>query len=266
MRHRSILLSITTLLVGVTVLSGCGKSTQATKTTTIKVAIGNSYKPFCYTDSQGNEAGYDYEVLKAVDKLLPQYSFKYEPQGFENTLVSLGAGKAQIAAHEFTETPERAKKFLYGSQPYSYASNYLVTSKKRDDIKQLSDLAGKTLHASSGGDAAATQAAAYNKAHSPKIKLVYSDTSREQLINNLINGTYAATYQTKYDVQTENKEYGDKLKTNGKPLDDGSIKFLFTKKETKLAKAVDGAVKKLRKNGQLKKISQKTLGGDYTTE
>jgi len=37
---------------------------------TVVVGTGNAYEPYCYLDENGNLAGYEYEVLKAVDELL----------------------------------------------------------------------------------------------------------------------------------------------------------------------------------------------------
>lgn len=43
---------------------------------------GNGYKPYCYIDENGQPAGYELEVLKAIDELLPQYEFEFEPTEF----------------------------------------------------------------------------------------------------------------------------------------------------------------------------------------
>ncbi len=66
---------------------------------TIRVGTGNSYNPACYLDDNGEIAGYDYEVLKAVDELLPQYKFEYQTFDFQNVLLSLDSGKIDLAAH-----------------------------------------------------------------------------------------------------------------------------------------------------------------------
>ena len=57
------------------------------KVKTIIVGTGKAFAPFCYLDDNGNLAGYEKEVLDAVDELLPQYKFKYETFDFANILI-----------------------------------------------------------------------------------------------------------------------------------------------------------------------------------
>ena len=58
---------------------------------TVIVATGTSYKPCCYLDEEGDLAGYEYEVLKAVDELLPQGEFKSKTSTFGNMPVVLAS-------------------------------------------------------------------------------------------------------------------------------------------------------------------------------
>lgn len=44
----------------------------------IKVAVAGGFYPITYADDNGEAQGYDVEVFKAVDELLPQYTFTYE--------------------------------------------------------------------------------------------------------------------------------------------------------------------------------------------
>src|SRR5665647_1603899 len=110
-------LKLTKLITGVLLfsftlaLSGCSSKTgnvSASKTSpkTIVIGIGNAFKPYCYLDDKGKIAGYEYEVLQEVNKLLPQYKFEYQPAEFKTILVSLGAKKVDLAAHQYEKNPE----------------------------------------------------------------------------------------------------------------------------------------------------------------
>jgi len=134
------------------ILSGCGKkeASAAGGVTKIVVGTGNAYEPYCYLDDKGNLAGYEYEVLKAVDHLLPQYEFDYQTSDFANVLISLDAGKIDIAAHQYEWNKERDEKYLFGKEPYTTYVTYLAVADTRTDIQSLDDLKGLKVKSSTG--------------------------------------------------------------------------------------------------------------------
>lgn len=58
---------------------------------TVIVATRTLHKPYCYLDEEGDLAGCEYEVLKAVDELLPQGEFKFKTSTFGNMPVALSS-------------------------------------------------------------------------------------------------------------------------------------------------------------------------------
>lgn len=263
------------LALGTTIFAGCGKSSSDSKTsdsktkvTKVIVGTGNAYEPYCYLDAKGNLTGYEYEVLKAVDELLPQYEFTYQTSDFANVLISLDAGKIDIAAHQYEWNKERDSKYLFGKEAYTTYVTYITVVSGRNDIKSLDDLRGKTVKSSTGSNSTYILES-YNKKHADnpiKIALVDNSTD-EEAVTGLLNGVWDATISTKRDVAKLNKAYGNKkdaLKVVGDPVQSSSTYFLFDKKNTELQQAVDGAVKKLHENGKLSKISVDVIGGDYT--
>ncbi len=67
-----------------TILAGCGSGKAASGTDTViqtlqkvKVAYDQASKPMSWLDEKGNPTGYDVEVMKLVDELLPEYEFEY---------------------------------------------------------------------------------------------------------------------------------------------------------------------------------------------
>lgn len=58
---------------------------------TVIVATRTLHKPYCYLDEEGDLAGCEYEVLKAVDELLPQGEFKFKTSTFGNMSVALSS-------------------------------------------------------------------------------------------------------------------------------------------------------------------------------
>jgi len=258
-------------------LAGCGskadaagaatteKGTDSQKVQKIIVGTGNAFKPYCYLDENGKLAGYEYEVLKQVDALLPQYKFEYQTMDFSNILVSLDSGKIDLAAHQFEENDERKQKYLFGTESYTTFVLRITVKKGRTDIKSIDDLQGKKVQVGTGGNDAYILEQ-YNKEHADKpINLVYASPTSEQQVNNIDNGTYDAVISVTRIVNALNKEYGDKLQTVGDPIYKSNTYYLYAKDNTKLQTAVDGALKKLKDSGKLAEISKKVLGGDYTT-
>lgn len=258
-----------TILGGVT-LAGCGKKEALAGGGAEKVVVGtgNSYEPYCYLDDKGNLAGYEYEVLKAVDELLPQYEFEYKTSDFANVLISLDAGKIDIGAHQYEWNKERDEKYLFGKEPYTTYVTYLTVAGNRDDVKSLDDLKGKKVKSSSGSNSAYILEN-YNKDHKDNpIRVDYVNNSTdEETITGLLNGVWDATIMTARDVDKLNKSYekgSPSIKVTGDPVQTSSTYFVFAKDNTKLQEAVDGALKQLKENGTLAKISVDVIGGDYT--
>lgn len=258
-----------TILGGVT-LAGCGKKEALAGGGAEKVVVGtgNSYEPYCYLDDKGNLAGYEYEVLKAVDELLPQYEFEYKTSDFANVLISLDAGKIDIGAHQYEWNKERDEKYLFGKEPYTTYVTYLTVAGNRDDVKSLDDLKGKKVKSSSGSNSAYILEN-YNKEHKDNpIRVDYVNNSTdEETITGLLNGVWDATIMTARDVDKLNKSYekgSPSIKVTGEPVQTSSTYFVFAKDNTKLQEAVDGALKQLKENGTLAKISVNVIGGDYT--
>lgn len=271
---RGILIVGLILSMGAALFTGCGKKSseaQATETSTkdvtkILVGTGNNYEPYCYLDDAGELAGYEYEVLKAVDDLLPQYEFEYQTSDFANVLISLDAGKIDIAAHQYEWNEERDSKYLFGKENYTTYVTYVAVAKDREDINSLDSLQGLTVKSSTGSNATYILEN-YNKDHADKpIKIDYVNNSTdEETVTGLVSGLWDATILTKRDVDKLNKSYGkDVLKVVGEPVQTSSTYFIFAKDNPQLQQDVDGAIKQLRESGKLAEISVAEIGGDYT--
>lgn len=256
--------------LGAAILSGCGKKEASADdgVTKIVVGTGNAYEPYCYLDDKGDLAGYEYEVLKAVDDLLPQYEFDYQTSDFANVLISLDAGKIDIAAHQYEWNEERDEKYLFGKEPYTTYVTYLAVADDRTDIQSLDDLQGLKVKSSTGSNSLYILEN-YNKEHPDNpIKIDYVNNSTdEETVTGINNGVWDATILTKRDTEKLNKNYGngsDVLKITGDPVQSSSTYFVFAKDNATLQAAVDGAVKQLKESGELAKISVDIIGGDYT--
>lgn len=265
---------ITTIAaMGAATFTGCGnkqKSKEATNKKVQKVIVGSgtSYNPYCYLDENGKATGYEYAVLKEVDKLLPQYEFEYKSMNFDSLLLSLESKKIDMAAHQYEYTKEREQKYLFGKEAYTTYVTYIAVLKNDNKTKSLEDLAGQKIRSGGSTSATATILKEYNEKHKDKaVKIITAESTDEEVAAALKSGTYKAAILTKRDVEKYNKNYGngkDFLKIVGEPINNSKTYYLYRKDENKLQKAVDGALKKLKESGKLSKLSTKYIGGDFT--
>ena len=271
-------LAATLLLAGSVLLVGCGSSGQSGDAGAKKIIIGtgHAYEPYCYLDQEGHLTGYEYEVLKAVDELLPQYAFEYQTFDFANVLMALESGKVDIGAHQYEVNEERQKKYLFGNESYTTYTTYLTVSADNNDIHGLDDLQGKRVSVSTGSNSAYLLEK-YNEQHADHpieqhadhpIELVYGKSpTNEELYAGLQSGAWVAIIKTKRDAGKLNKEFGngkDIVKQVGDPIATSRTYFVFRKDEPELQEAVDGALKQLKESGRLAEISREVLGDDYT--
>ncbi|MBQ1876255.1 MAG: transporter substrate-binding domain-containing protein [Selenomonas sp.] len=263
-------MAATLLLAGSVLLAGCGSSGQSGDAGAKKIIIGtgHAYEPYCYLDQEGHLTGYEYEVLKAVDELLPQYAFEYQTFDFANVLMALESGKVDIGAHQYEVNEERQKKYLFGNESYTTYTTYLTVSADNNDIHGLDDLQGKRVSVSTGSNSAYLLEK-YNEQHADHpIELVYGKSpTNEELYAGLQSGAWVAIIKTKRDAGKLNKEFGngkDIVKQVGDPIATSRTYFVFRKDEPELQEAVDGALKQLKESGRLAEISREVLGDDYT--
>jgi L-cystine transport system substrate-binding protein len=235
----------------------------------IRVGSGVAYKPYAYLDEDGKAIGYEYDVLAAIDEALTQYEFEYDSMTFDNILLSLDAGKIDVAAHQYEYTPERAEKYLFSNESYTdYVTRFAVDI-NNNDINSIEDLAGKTVNA--GGTTSATNSilTKYNQQNPDKaLKLTNNEGSEDELtVTSIQSGSWAATVRPERDIDKINEDFGNGapvLKVVGEPVNVTSTYYVFSKDNTELQQAFDEGLKTIKENGKLAEISEKWLGGDYS--
>lgn len=232
----------------------------------IAVGIGNAFEPYAYIDEKNQPAGYDVAVLKAVDERLAQYEFIFESLEFKNLLLSIDAGKLDIASQQFESNPEREAKYLFTTEGFANYDKRLVIKKGRTDIKTIDDLAGKRVSVGGGSNSAAILEK-YNVEHpNKKIEIVYRASSQVDY-DNLVNDRADAAIMTRRVFNRTNEALGDGLDLVEDSLfSESNAYFILAKKETQLRDDIDAALRELKKDGTLSKISIQYTGGDYTAE
>ncbi|MET3287464.1 UNVERIFIED_CONTAM: L-cystine transport system substrate-binding protein [Brevibacillus sp. OAP136] len=242
--------------------SGSGGDTAGVKK--IIIGTGTQFPNICFIDDKGNLTGYDVELVKEIDKRLPDYEFEFKTMEFKNLLLSLETNKIDLIAHEMEVNEERKAKFLFNDVPYNIFPNKVTVHQSNNDVKSIEDLKGKKLIVTATSNAAVL-AEKWNKEHGNPINIVYTGAGEDAKAQ-IKSGRVDATISTQFDVDFENKAVDAQLKTVGETLSNSKVYFILRKDETDLQKRVDEALTEIKKDGTLAKLSTQWLGRDYTVE
>ncbi|MCR4823367.1 MAG: transporter substrate-binding domain-containing protein [Treponema sp.] len=238
---------------------------EKTDVQTIIVGTGSDMQLYCYLDEKGELAGYEIDVMKAIDELLPQYKFEFQTFDFKNILLALSAGKVDIGAHAYESNPERRKNYLFTDYGYNDFSKYIVVLKENTEVKSLKDLVGKTAQASTGSATGAILQH-WNEDHpDAQINAVLTSAlTNEQVVAAMKNGTYDAFFTNIPSFNQIQKEYGEIFRLVEEPISNSAAYFIFNLENPTLKADVDVALKKLIDSGELAKLAIKDLGSDTT--
>lgn len=261
------------------VIAGCGSGSKGGETSAntaanaaggavkkIVVGTGTAFPKICFIDENGKLTGFDVELVREIDKRLPDYEFDIQTQEFSNLLLSLETKKIDFVAHEMEKNPERTEKYLFNKEPYAHWRNKIIVAKDNDSIHSLDDLKGKKVL--TGATSAEAQILEnYNKEHNNAIQIVYQNGAANDTVNQITTGRVDATIGADFSLPLIDPQ--GKLKVTGDDLSEHDILFVFRKddpEEQKLADAVDGAIKELKQDGTLGKLSKEWLGSDFTAD
>ncbi|MBB3112479.1 L-cystine transport system substrate-binding protein [Paenibacillus phyllosphaerae] len=239
---------------------------SAEKVTKIVVGTGTGFPQVCFIDENGKLTGFDVELVREIDERLPEYEFEFQTMEFANLLLSLETKKIDFVAHEMEQNPERVEKYLFNKEPYAYWRNKIVVAKENDSIQTLDDLAGKKVL--TGATSAAAQILEnYNKEHDKDINIVYQSGAANDTVSQITSGRVDATIAADFTLSLIDPQA--KLKTTGDDLSAADILFVFRKDDAdsqKLSDAIDVALKEIKADGTLGKLSTEWLGGDFTAD
>ena len=135
---------------------------------------------------------------------------------------------------------------------------------KNEEVKSIEDLKGKKLIVCATSNAAVL-AEKWNAANGNGIDIVYSGAG-EDTITQIKTGRVDATISTQFAIDYQNKAIDAQLKTVGDALSNSKVYFILNKDEQELKTKVDEALKAVKEDGTLGKLSTEWLGADYTVE
>ena len=264
-------------LASIAILAGCNSGEASKKETadgvevrTVKVAFDQATKPISYIDDKGNPTGYDVEVMKLVDELLPEYEFEYVGTTSDDLLIGVEQGKYQVGVKNAFFTQERTEKFIFPKEFLGLSSTGLVLKKENEAVKTLADFAtkGYTLAPMAANNAQYTIIAEYNKENpNNEIKLQAGDAFTVDVVQwvneGRVDGGVSLEGQFKQQVLAEDGPYYN-LKDEVTYNEFAVIKTwpLFNKKEQEFADAYDKAIAQVKEQKKTNEISSEFYGRD----
>jgi L-cystine transport system substrate-binding protein len=262
-------LALVFLLAGVVLFAGGKKESGGA--TLVRVGTEGAMPPYNYVNAQGEAAGYDIAVVKAIIGLLPEYQVEFMPTAWDGIFVALEGGEFDLIASYLAWRQEREEKYYLSTVPYLWNGYSLVFKDGRTGIRSLKDLEGKKVAAGLGA-AYTVQLEEYIKRTGANIEIVYTDGNIANTLTELEMGRVDATISSFVTTQLTADTLGYKI--DSVPLtDEGwsavSIHLLFpkTEKGRELRDRFDGALKQLMDSGRLREISREYLyGKDLTTK
>lgn len=264
-------------LASIAILSGCNSGEASKKETEdgvevrkVKVAFDQATKPISYLDDKGNPTGYDVEVMKLVDELLPEYEFEYIGTTSDDLLIGVEQGKYQVGVKNAFFTQERTEKFIFPKEFLGLSSTGLVLKKENEEVKTLADFAtkGYTLAPMAANNAQYTIVDEYNKENpNNKIKLQAGDAFTVDVVQwvneGRVDGGVTLEGQFKQQVLAGDGPYHN-LKDQVVYNEFAVIKTwpLFNKKEQEFADAYDKAIAQLKEQKKTNELSTEFYGRD----
>lgn len=252
-------------------LAACGKpakeETQDTSWTKVEkagklvVATSGTLFPASYYNDKNELTGYSVEVSREVAKRLG-LEIEFKEYNIDGTIASLKNGSTDLIANDLSLSEARAKNFAL-SLPLKYSFDSLIVRKSDDSgIASLEDLKGKK--------AAGEATTGYMKiAEKFGAELVnYDNATNDQYLTDVANGRTDVILN---DYYLQKMSVGALPDIPVKILEDvyfnaSTSGLLYNKKDVALREKIDGVIREMQKEGQLKTLGESFFGTDVSVE
>ncbi len=260
------------VMMGLAFTAGCGSSgsesqaaTKGEQVKTYYVGTRGTFKPFTYMNDKDQLTGYDIEILKEVQKRNKDIKFEFKTMSIESAFVSLSSNQLDVIANQMSRNEERAAKYTFTTEVNNYTRTKLTIRGDRTDIQALEDLKGKTMVLVPTSEVARV-VKKFNETAEPKINLIFTDKGSAESLNLVATGRADASADYEVAVTEARKTLGLEVKSVGEVISSVPTYFILRKdaEGQKLADKIDAAIKEMKADGTLKKLSEQFLGADYT--
>ncbi|KRN58812.1 transporter substrate-binding domain-containing protein [Limosilactobacillus secaliphilus] len=237
-------------------------ATAAHAATTVNVAAPNGNSTYIVNTDHG-PAGYYGDLIKKMDKDMPQYKFKTTFTSQNAVFSGLQSGKYDLALNNSWYNKQRFSTY-YHTRAVGLDDLRLVYRKGGKKAASLNEVAKKKMKLVPvpTDDARYSVVSDYNKSHKDKVKLkAIGDQSSADALKEVASGKYdVAIYPYPAYKQIEHTKEGKKLAVS-KSIGQRSPYLLLHKsaKNKKLTRDLNKEIEHLYKTGYLEKITEKYL-------
>lgn len=250
-------------LASLTILGLSTAAGSASAATTVTVAAPNGNSPYIINTDHG-ASGYYGELIKRIDRDLPQYKFKTNFTSQNAVFAGLQSGKYDVAMSNFWYNKQRFNNY-YHTRANGLDDLRLVERKNGKKANSLAEVAKKklTVVPVSTSDARYSLLENYNQQH-PNNKLNLKgigDQTTGDALKQVAQGKYdVAVYPYAAYKSVQTTSAGKNL-TASKSIGLESSYFLLHKSPAnkKLTQAMNKELQKLHDDGYLEKLTNKYL-------
>jgi len=250
---KKLILIVLCLAMVLCVFSGCGKKDEGKVWI---IATDTVFKPFEYTDAEGNFVGIDVDILAAI-AADQGFEYKLSSLGWDAAIAACQSGQADgmIAGASITE--ERKNTGWIFSDGYYNATQCMAVSAD-SSIASFADLAGLTVAVKTG-----TQGAAYAESLAAEygFELAYFEDS-PTMYQAVIGGQHVACFEDTPIMAASIKDGDLPLKiVEGSENAGGDYGFaIFNSANQELIDMFNKGLANIKANGTYDKILEKYLG------
>ena len=223
-----------------------------------KLVIGleGNWAPWSFHDEDDVLTGFDAEVGRAIaDKLGVEAEIVEGP--WESLFAGLDAERYDLVINGVEITEERGEKYDF-SEPYAYIHTALIVRADNEEIRDFTDLEGKTT-VNSLGSTYMELAESYGASATGVSTL-------DETLSNVLNGRADATLNANvsfYDYMAVHPDA--ELKITAMTEEASEVAVPIRKGESAFKEAVDNAIQELKDDGTLQTLSEKFFGEDIVS-
>jgi L-cystine transport system substrate-binding protein len=249
-------------------VSGCQRNADNSKAgkpaVVQKIVVGTfaAIPSVSYLDAEGKLTGYDIEVSREINRRLPQYQFEFVSMEFPNLFLALDTKKIDFIAMHLEKNAARESKYLFNGESYDTSQTKVAIREGRTDIASIEDLKGKKVIVNTGGNPAFI-IETFNRNNNDAVDVSYG-ASFDDVVKQIKAGRADATVIDVALAASLNEKVDARLALVGPNLAGGAGIFLALRKDgTVLAADIDQALKAMKADGTLSRLSRQWLKRDY---
>lgn len=223
------------------------------------VGLDDTFAPMGFRGENNEIIGFDIDLAKEVANRMG-VEVKFKPCDWDGIIFELRSKKVDMVWSGMTITESRKKQIAF-SKPYFTGEQTIIT-RSGSDIKEISDLAGKTIGIQMGSS---SNVALEKNPISSKVKNVRKyGTNVEVLLDLEAKRTDAVVIDSivgrYYVTKKENKENKDIFTVLNDSLSVEDMGIGMRKEDKSLISEIDNAIDGMKKDGTYNTIYEKWFG------